>query len=252
MKTFTRPARIIQYFFLIIGASAVIYSLLMLHVIPYTDSIVILLAIGAALVAIGALCPVIGKYKSVLILLYILFFAVITALLCAVFLIIYGQFGKTTYDEDAAIVLGCGLDGDAVTPQLAKRLDAAAEYAAENPDAVIIVSGGRGPGEDVTEALAMEKYLIERGISAERIIKEEKSTSTSENLTYSSAILGEHFGGEYKAVVITSEYHLYRASRFALRVGLDCTYLHADTPLYELPMRCFRELMAIVRTLWMG
>ncbi len=251
MKKTPLQTHIIQYFFLIIGASAVLYSLLMLHIIIYTDSIIILLSVGTALVAIGALCPVIGKRAYVTIPLYALFFAVILALLCAVFLIIYGQFDSATCSEDAAVILGCGLDGEEVTPQLARRLDAAVEYHASNPDAVIVVSGGQGPNEDITEALAMEKYLLDSGIPKEKIIKEGASTSTSENLAFSKEILDEHFDGEYTVTLITSEYHIYRASRLALREELNFTRLHGRTPLWELPMRCFRELMAIVRTLWL-
>ena len=86
---------------------------------------------------------------------------------------------------DYTIILGAGLDGAQVSTRLKKRLDEA--YNALNSiDVPIIVSGGQGPDELVTEAYAMSEYLIEKGIKRERLILEDQSTSTQENLLFSS------------------------------------------------------------------
>ena len=83
---------------------------------------------------------------------------------------------------DYIIVLGCQIRGDWITKSLKNRLDAAYDYACSNQDTRIIVSGGQVKGENKTEALAMYEYLCSRGISSERIVMEDKSTDTNENM----------------------------------------------------------------------
>ncbi len=83
-----------------------------------------------------------------------------------------------TKQEKAVIVLGAGLRGERVTDLLARRLDAAYDYHLENPNAVIVVTGGQGPGEDIPEARAMKAYLVEKGVPEKQIVEEASSTST--------------------------------------------------------------------------
>lgn len=160
-------------------------------------------------------------------------------------------FGDDTADvsESAIIVLGAGLDGENVSPQLAGRLDRAAEYCKINTDAVIVVSGGQGIDEKVTEAYAMERYLISKGIDADRILKEEESTSTYTNFANSKKKLDDYFEGEYTVAFITSDYHTYRAGIIADNAGLVCTHISSKTAWYELPVRCMRECVAVAK-LW--
>ena len=106
-----------------------------------------------------------------------------------VFLFCYGNTTTADFSETAVVVLGAGIRGDTVTYPLKTRLDAAAAYHIQNPDALIVVSGGMGAGETITEALAMERYLISKGVSSDKIIKEDKAESTYENLKFSKAIL---------------------------------------------------------------
>lgn len=154
--------------------------------------------------------------------------SILTATLIT-FLAVYGNVDTVTYeDEHAVIVLGAGINGETPTLPLIHRLDKAVEYHSKNPGAVIVVSGGRGFQETITEALAMEQYLMMRGISREKIIKEEKATSTYENFVYSKELLNDHFSQKpYKAVIITNDFHIYRAHKIAEIVGLDCTKYHA-------------------------
>ena len=121
---------------------------------------------------------------------------------------------------------------------------------AQRSDAVMIVSGGQGAQETVTEALAMERYLIEKGISANRIIREEYSVSTRTNLNNSKKILDEIFDYDYSVALITSDYHVYRASEYAQSAGLNCNHAHADIEWYSAPMRYLRECAAIIK-LWL-
>ncbi len=168
------------------------------------------------------------------------------------FLAAYGRSDNATFDEDAAIVLGAGIRGERVTRLLAYRLDRAASYAEQNPAAVIVVSGGQGAGESITEALAMERYLLAKGIAAERIIKEEKATSTYENLSFSKELLDKRFTGPYRVTVITNDFHIYRASLLAGKQGLDATHAHAPIIWHSIPVNYTREFLAVLKTWIVG
>ena len=107
--------------------------------------------------------------------------------------LIFSSFLTVTYSEDAVIVLGAAVHGKTPSLTLKKRLDKAVEYHAQNPNAVIVVSGGQGAQEDISEAEAMKIYLIENGVKSDKIIKEENATSTYENFKFSKEILTKNF-----------------------------------------------------------
>ncbi len=176
------------------------------------------------------------------------------------FLMYQGSVNEVTYEEDALIVLGAAVQGDRVSSILAARLNEAADYAAENPDALIIVSGGQGPQENLTEAAAMETYLIAKGIPQERIIKEEQATSTFENFKYSKEILDSKFGAAaadsaydsesapgYTCAYVTNEFHCYRAGKIAGQAGLDARGVSVKTEWWKLPVNYMRESLAVVK-----
>lgn len=166
------------------------------------------------------------------------------------FLIIYGKNDNVTYSEDAVIVLGAAVHGKTPSLTLKRRLDTAVEYHEQNPDAVIVVSGGQGAQEDITEAETMENYLLEHGVAADKIIKEESATSTYENFTFSKEILTEHFGDDYTAAFITNEYHTLRAGLCAKRAGIEnITHAHSNTNLSYLVSGVLRECLAVVKYL---
>ncbi|MCC2865807.1 YdcF family protein [Anaerovorax odorimutans] len=154
------------------------------------------------------------------------------------------------YKEDAVIVLGAAVHGDQASRTLSHRLDQAVQYAEKNPRAMIVVSGGRGPQEEVTEASAMERYLMDKGISKQRIVKEERATSTYENFKFSREILDKHFKGAYTCVFVTSDFHLYRARSIGAAAGLEAKGLGAKTDWYNLPPSYLRESLAVVK-FWM-
>lgn len=163
------------------------------------------------------------------------------------FLAVYGKTDNATYNEDAVIVLGAGVKGEYVTPLLAYRLLKAVDFSKRNPNAVIIVSGGQGPDEDISEALAMERYLIARGVPPEKIIKEDASTSTYENLLFSKEILDSIFGDSYKVTVVTNDFHIFRAAGIAGKLGLTATHLHSNTKWSTMPLNYTRECLALVK-----
>ncbi|MFD6140381.1 YdcF family protein [Promicromonospora sp. NPDC060271] len=173
----------------------------------------------------------------------------VTALLLLLFacLAVLGRTDTASQEEDAVVVLGTAVrDGD-VTPALRSRLDVAVDYSVANPDAVVVVAGGLPPGETVTEAHAMERYLVTRGVAEHRIIQEGRSTSTFENFVHAKAMLDARFGTRYTAAFVTSDYHVPRAAGIAEAAGLRATHLHADTPWYEIPVDYVRESLAIAK-----
>ena len=132
-------------------------------------------------------------------------------------------------DADYLIVLGAGLWGTVPSLSLTERLEIARIYLNEHPDAIAIVSGGQGPGEDITEAEAMNNWLIRRGVAPERIIKEDKSTSTVENLAFSLEIIGELSDGDASVAIVTNEFHLYRAKEYARALGVEAVGVGAKS-----------------------
>ncbi len=143
------------------------------------------------------------------------------------------------------VVLGCSVKGTRPSWILESRLEAAYEYLLENEEAVAILSGGQGKGEDISEAQCMYEYLTAHGIDGDRLILEDQSTDTEENLKFSMEIMeDEQLGTE--AVIITSEFHEYRAQTIAKKIGLDCYGVSGHTFLPLLPTYYVRELYAIL------
>ncbi|MDA2879858.1 YdcF family protein [Lactococcus cremoris] len=149
--------------------------------------------------------------------------------------LIFSKSNDRTADKareiDTILVLGSRINADEQPAKITQeRLDAALLLAAKNPQAKIIVSGAKGADEPVSEAFSMKKYLMAHAISADRIISENKATDTAENLSYSK----KNFHG--KTVVVTNDFHLYRALYLASRQGLKVEGYAAKTevinPLY--------------------
>ena len=150
------------------------------------------------------------------------------------------------------IVLGAAVYGETPCLMLTQRLDAAARYLDANPDAACILSGGQGPGEDISEAEAMKRYLLEKGVDESRLYMEDKSTNTFENIQFSKRILEEHRLSP-TVVIATQEFHQYRAQAFARRAGLtDAGPCTCHTPPYLLLCYWVRECAAISRMLLLG
>ena len=134
----------------------------------------------------------------------------------------------TDAHPDAIIVLGAGVNGETPSLTLRTRIDAAAAYLEEYPDVPVVLSGGQGPGEAITEAECMRRALVRRGADESRLYPEERSTSTQENLRYSRAIL-EELGVDpaQRVAIVTSDFHLCRAR---LMWGGDTAAVPAHLP----------------------
>lgn len=147
--------------------------------------------------------------------------------------------------QETLVVLGCKVRGEIPSLSMQERLDAALEYMQDHPDVYCVVSGGQGPGEDISEAECMYRYLTENGIDGSRIYKEDKSTSTRENLEFSLKVIRENHLSEEIAIV-TSEYHQYRASLVAKDLGIESTAICGKTAKWLFPTYYIRELYGIL------
>ncbi|MCL2664915.1 MAG: YdcF family protein [Defluviitaleaceae bacterium] len=176
----------------------------------------------------------------------ILIIGVVFAAACFTFIMLYGVNETADYNEPVLIVLGARVVGDEPSAVLKTRLDAAVKYYEKNQNCIIIVSGGQGKDEIVPEALVMQAYLAANGVPKEKIIMENRSSSTYENMLY-SAPLALPFSPDAKVAVVTSEFHIFRAVRFARAAGLDASHVYAGTPFYALPYYLPRECMAIIK-----
>ena len=118
-------------------------------------------------------------------------------------------------EPEAVVILGAGVNGTTPSLSLQVRLDAAISYLADKPDIPIVVSGGQGPGEEISEAECMYRYLTAHGVSGGRICLEDRSTTTAENAAYSKEILAELGVAPGDGVaVVSADYHLFRAELY--------------------------------------
>ena len=162
------------------------------------------------------------------------------------------QFNHPRYDQDYVMVLGAGLlNGEKVTPLLARRIDAAihfyqAQQKAKGKRAKLLMSGGQGPDEKISEAQAMKNYALSQGIPESDILLEGQSTTTLENMRFSKKIMEEHSPNGYKAIFSSNNYHIFRAGIFANQAGLAADGIGAKTAFYYLPNAFLREFVAIV------
>ena len=155
---------------------------------------------------------------------------------------------------DFVVVLGAGLmGGRRVSPLLASRLERARSVY-ESLDAsagpLLIVSGGKGTDERLSEAEAMETYLVERGFPSDQVLKEDQSRTTEENLLYSAALMRETRPHGYRCVVVTNDFHSYRAALIARDLGVPAQVVGSPTAAYFLPSATIREFIAVFVRYW--
>ncbi|USB33411.1 YdcF family protein [Paenibacillus sp. YPG26] len=161
----------------------------------------------------------------------------------------FGTDDRAVTDADYVVILGSGLKGTRLSLTLKQRLDASLLYVNQHPEIPIIVSGGQGPGEDITEAAAMKKYLVSQGVAGDRIKLEDKSTSTKENLSFSKKLMQRSESSRPKIIIVTSDYHLFRAKYIAATLGYEAYGISGDSPLYLKPINMIREYLAVIKAL---
>ncbi|WP_226354744.1 YdcF family protein [Pseudonocardia sp. ICBG601] len=209
---------------------------------------------GLACLAIVVLVPltvvVDNRFLTTLTYVALLLAAWFGFLLCSLvaYAFVYGRVGVRP-GVDFVVVLGSGLVRGAVPPLLAARLDRAValwERERERGGApMLVTSGGRGPDEPVAEAVAMADYLVDRGVPSERILREDRSRTTRENLVFSRALMTERLPG-HRCVVVTNNFHAFRAALTARRAGVNGQVVGSPTARYYRPSATLREFVAIL------
>lgn len=156
--------------------------------------------------------------------------------------------GNTVETPDVLLVLGCRVRGDAPEETLEMRIEAAAEYLKENKNVIAIACGGIVHDDQYkSEAQAISEGLTARGVEAERIILEDKSTTTRENFINAMGIIDKMSDDKLRIAMLSSEFHLLRASLLAKKCGLEVTTVPAPSPKksklknYARELICFAE-----------
>ncbi|MET7757118.1 YdcF family protein [Streptomyces sp. NPDC005389] len=164
---------------------------------------------------------------------------------------LYGRM-RIRRDADYVVVLGSGLiGGRRVPPLLASRLDRGREvhetlaaYERRDGAPVLVVSGGQGPDEEVPESHAMADYLVERGFPQGALVREDRSRTTEENMIFSKELMERDRPGS-SCVIVTNNYHAFRAAILARRAGVDGQVVGSPTAAYFWPSAIMREFAAV-------
>lgn len=151
---------------------------------------------------------------------------------------------------DYVIVLGAQMKENGPSKALQYRLDEAIHYLNENPESQVIVSGGQGSDEYISEAQGMYEYLVEKGIEKERIIKEDKSVNTTQNLAFSAEYLDKE--NDFVAVV-TNNFHVFRAVKIAENTGYQnvCGIAAKGEPFLQIN-NMMREFFGVMKDFLLG
>lgn len=153
--------------------------------------------------------------------------------------------------DTTVIVLGCKVKDGRPSLMLRRRLDAAYDYLNENKEVTVIVSGGKGSDEIISEAECMFEYLTEKGIAPERIIMEDSSESTYENLKNSKEIIAEK-GLNERITIVTDGYHQLRAEMIAGKLDMEADNISAHTSYWLLPTYYVREWFGVTYQFVLG
>ena len=248
---------IINLLFYAFGVFFIIYYFTLTSAMgPITFSKYLLLG-GILLCIFGFINQTLYKnviYKKIIKVIKPLFLIGLTVFIITELAIIGFSLQKNMDKADYTIVLGAGIRGEIMTVTLKQRVDTAIEYADTNEDyGYIVVTGGQGPGESITEAEAMKRYLVKNGIDDEHVIKEEYATDTYENLEFSKEIIEKHSGkkiDELNIKVITSGFHLLRSKILCNELGYkNVTYCASPIWTIFIPNYYIREFIGFYKML---
>lgn len=165
--------------------------------------------------------------------------------------LILGQFAaKPQPGADYVLVLGAQWKTNGPSYVLQKRLDAAVQYLYDNPETLVVVTGGQGSNEVISEAEGMQSYLLAAGIGEERIFMEDKATNTYENMVFSGALLDKT---NDRVVLVTNNFHVYRATKIAEKQGYaHVEGLAAGSYPAMLPNNLLREFLGVIKDFCVG
>ncbi len=212
--------------------------------------------IGAYFFALAALWPALCPPSPVWlrVILWIVFGgagAVVLFFLALLVIMFFGSLPPKSRGEYTLMVLGCKLKNGKPGRMLRRRLNKAVRELERDPELMCVVTGGRAPDQQLAEAQAMESYLLEHGISRERIIAETLSSTTYENFLFSRRLLEER-GLPSRAGVVTDRFHQFRSGRIARTAGMDSFPISCRTAWYLAVQFWMRDALCIVERLMTG
>lgn len=230
----------------ILGIILLIYGIDMISLKSRNTFFLVWIIMGIISFLIGINC----KYNfinSIPLFIKFLLIVFLAIFLIIEFLIVSKFDDKGIKDLDYIIILGALVYDDRPSIVLQYRLDKAYQYLKENKNTKCIVSGGQGKNEKYSEAKIMSDYLIKKGIKKERIILEDKSTTTKENLQYSS----KYFDKNNDTIgIVTNNFHLFRATYIAKKLELKNLYgIASKSRIKNLPNNLLREFFAVLKCL---
>lgn len=236
--------------YLITAAALVVLALLLMIVPGFQFSIILCFAFAVLSIAMHCLLKhPMGKklYKVICIFLLI---GLIAAAITGGF-IISDAHPADLSDCNYIVVLGAGVRGTVPSLALAERIGAAYDYLSANPQTIAILCGGQGSGEDITEAACMYRELTAMGIDGSRLLLEDRSTSTIENLQFALELAKSSTGQRPQKIgIVSSEYHLFRATAFAGDLGLESFGIPAKTTWFPLRLNYYLREIAAVWKYW--
>lgn len=239
--------------------SVVAVILLVLFIVPFFKGIVCLgncagATISAVLLVIfifwSQFCSLIGRLWESKTGKVVVSAAGMLAVCCAIIAVVISicmlkAANSPPKDENfTMIVLGCQVHNTGPSVMLKKRLDAACDYLSEHKSVTVIVSGGKGDDEAISEAQCMKEYLVAKGINSERIIMEDKSTNTYENLSFSQKII-EDKNLPQRVCLVTDAFHQLRAGMIADKQGIDTDSISCSTSWWLVPTYWVREWFGV-------
>jgi uncharacterized SAM-binding protein YcdF (DUF218 family) len=179
----------------------------------------------------------------------IVFLSFFLILFIVVEMFIFSGFKQTEIDNlDYIIILGAQVKEDGPSVVLRYRLDKAIEYLNNNPETKCIVSGGQGSNEPFPEALGMKNYLLKKGILEQRIIVEDQSKNTEENILFSVRLIRNDIDNKTTFGIVTNNFHIFRAKQIAKNIfGKEMYGIVADSTLLYLPNNMLREFLALIK-----
>jgi len=227
-------------------------------VVGYSFSALVCFCLAALLLCYGALHLLIGRFGKpwtvVRLILTVIVCIGLTVVLVTEGIIIHASFGDADEQCDYIVVLGCMVWPNGPSPTLQNRIDAAYNYLQAHPHVTAVLSGGQGKDEPMSEAQCMYEGLVKKGMDPDRLWIEDQATSTWTNLQYSLALIEGRTGTRpEKLGILSSEYHLFRASLQAKDQGVEAVGIPAPSTLVTQAINHFmREVAGVWHYILLG
>lgn len=190
-----------------------------------------------------------GRFRNILNLFIPLIIIFLISFISIESMLIYNSFQKSSKKADFVVILGAAVKGKTMTLALYQRMEKGLEYLNKYPDIKVVVSGGKGPGEDIPEAEAMKDFLLKHDINPNRIIVEDKSKNTAENLKNTKKELQKLYGQHnFKIALVTNNFHVFRAKMLAERFGFKAYGVSAPIHPGIILNSYVREYFAVIKS----